>query len=566
MKITLLIFVLLFSFVHASAADDPDILKFKGKIGFTKGEDKILGYRFFEGGKRFLLIGEKSLQIWDVETAKLLKSMPHQLSQFGPRGFFSKYVLLGIPQLIDLMTPYLVDPDGKWIALIEKIDDKTKAVVVRDLRDLKQIKVLRLPNVSVEYIHFDEQKSEINVFGITSEIGDFAVWDRESLDLKRVISINGYKWHKLIRNEEKMIVGTGDTETSFNLWDLKHGSQLTLRDVKTGAIEKTFAAENLEPRTSFQKTTISPDERFMMSERNNRYFVWEIDGGRSSPRFEVSAKNDGEDLSYLGTIGGRFMIFSADKKLYVYDFAGNGLPKYVLSADAPKDSVQLFDKTTDGKYIVVGEDEKISVLETGGDGKPLFRIVRDSEKERFTTVKFVSGENLLAVGRVNSSEKKPERTEFYDAETGRLEFTVPFGFDPNISFTPDKNYIVSRGLGSVKFWNVAEKKFFFIGLEVHYPDSSDMSMSWDSPYNKETVAFSPDFKFSLRYGDDVVAVFDNEKGDYVESLFDRERVKYNKKNKVKKSGLGDAGWSPDGKTIYALDEKSRTVNLWEVGS
>ena len=564
MKVLSLFFILSIHLSVVFAADGGEILKFKSKIGFKNGEDKILAFQFIEGSKEFLIIGEKSVQIWNVEDATLKNSVPHNLSQFAPRGFFSKYILLNLPQTLDLMSPYLVDPEGKWIALIEKTDDKNKSLIVRSLKDLKQIAVLKLPNVSTEFVYFDKEKSEINSFGRTSAMGDFAVWDRETFDLKRVISIADHKWHKLLKSEDKMIVGAGDTDRKWNMWDPKHGSSLTLRDVKTGAIEKEFSADNLEPRTSFQKTVISPDENYLMSERNNRFFVWEI-AGDGKPRFEVSRKSDKDDFGFVNTIGGRFIAFSLNKSLQIYDFAGNGEPKFTLAAEKPNDSVNLIDQTEDANYMVVGEDGKLSVIATAGNGSPVYQIARNSSNERFTTVRFIDGEKFLAVGRVNRSDKIPERTEFYNIETGKIAFTVPFGFDENVRFTTDKKLIYSDGLGSRKIWNFAANKGFFIGLETYYPESNDALDAFNQyPYNLENVEFSPDFRFSLKSGDDIVSVFDNENGLQVSQLFDAERVKYDKKKQIKKSGLGEAGWSPDGKIVYAIDDKSRTVNFWKM--
>src|SRR5829696_5049109 len=114
----ILIIICAVNFVFAQTGGE--VLEFKSKIGFTNGEDKIIEHRFLENGKKVLIIGQKNLQIWDVENAKLLNSVPHQLPQFAPRGFVSTYLLLGLPQLLD-WRPLVVDKNGKWIITSEKI-------------------------------------------------------------------------------------------------------------------------------------------------------------------------------------------------------------------------------------------------------------------------------------------------------------------------------------------------------------------------------------------------------------------------------------------------------------
>jgi WD40 repeat protein len=564
MKVVNSIVVLLIVSVFVFAADDDEILKLESKIGFIKGEDKIVQYNLLEN-KKILLIGEKNLQIWDVENAKLVNSVPHQIPQFAPRGFFSTYILLSIPQILDLWKPYVVDPNGKFIITAEKIgDNKLQSAVVRDLQTLKQIAVLDLPNVSTEFVALDERNNEIRTFGQTDKTGAFADWDADDFQLKKLISVDEYKWHHLIKNEAKVIVGSGDTKFLWSDFSIKQGDRLTLRDVKTGKVEKEFTAQNLIPRTTFQETTLSKDEKFLLAKRDERIFVWEIDGD-GMPRFEVSAKSEKEDYDFVKIIGGRFFAVSVDKKLHVYDIAGNGTPQFVLASDTPNDSVQMFDQTKDGKYIAVADDAKISVLETAGDGKPLYEIVSENKNERFALIKFLEDKNSLAVGRVNRSDKKQPRTEFYDIETGKLTLEIPVVFSFNVKVTPDGNFLYDEELGGTGIWNFAKKSFFFISLKIYETEyKPDAIVPQTPPYNIEHTSLSPNGKLILKYGDDVVSVYDIETGKEVQKLFDAERVKYNKKNEIKKSGLGNVFWSEDSTGVYALDEKSKTVSFWKV--
>ncbi|HEY0050078.1 MAG TPA: hypothetical protein VGB68_12365, partial [Pyrinomonadaceae bacterium] len=144
----ILIIICAVNFVFAQTGGE--VLEFKSKIGFTGGEDKIVEYKFLENGRKLLLIGEKNLQIWDVENARLLNAATHQIPQFAPRGFFSTYLLMGVPRLLD-WRPFLVDEGGRWIITVEKIGaNPLRSAVVRDLQNLKQIAALDLPNVSTD--------------------------------------------------------------------------------------------------------------------------------------------------------------------------------------------------------------------------------------------------------------------------------------------------------------------------------------------------------------------------------------------------------------------------------
>lgn len=607
------VLIMIFAVSFVFAANDAEVLEFKGKIGFTNGEDKILEHQFLENGKKILLIGEKNLQLWDVENAKLLNSVSHQIPQFAPRGFVSTYLLLGIPKFLDWRS-FIVDKEGKWMITAEKIGtNELRSGVVRDLQTLKQIAVLDLPNVSTEYISFDENKNEILTFGVTEKNGAFARWDTDKFLQKEVITIKEYKWHQKIRGGEKMLVGSGDTKI---LWTAitKEGDKLTLRDVKTGAIEKEFTAKNLKPEVSFQDTTVSSDEKYLISRRSDRIFVWEIDGD-GQPKFEVSATNPKSDFSFKQILDRKFIIVKVDEQLRIYDIEGNGQPKLAVSpqnpkedvdflqiinerfvivkadskirvydtnggttlkfefaSENPKDTMEYRGATKDGKYAVFCDDQKVFVLEVAGNGKPLYEIVRESEKERFPAIRFFSDKNLLAVSRVNRSEKKEPRTEFYDISTGKLVFNVGFEMGYTAEFTPDDKFIYEKEIGRFAIWNMAAKKFYAVPLATYTESNYDygtMQTTSGETRNSEDAEFSPDYRYILRHGDDITAIFDAETGNQVQIIFDTQRVKYNKQNQIKKSGLGDAGWLNDGKYVYAFDSRnvfgsSRTISFWEI--
>ena len=569
MKIFRFIFLPLAAAVFAAQIGAQELLKFKAEIGFAQSEDQIVAHQFLDGGKKLLLVGQKNIQLWDVENAKLIRSAAHQIPQFAPKGFLSDYVLLGLPQLF-AWKPYLIAPGGEWIITVEAVGDKKlKSAVVRDLQSAKQIAALDLPNVSTDYVAFDERKNEILTVGQTDKKAAFANWNPQTFELKRTISIDDYKWHRLIKNEEKMLVGSGDTKISLNA---KQGAHLTLRDVKTGAVEKEFTAANLIPDTAFQDTTLSADEKFLMSKRNDRIFVWAVDGDGTAPRFEISAANPKEDFRFVGVAAGRFIVVAVNKKLRVYDFAGGGAPTFEFASGNPKDGARFVGASRDGRFIVVRDDEKLAVVDTvhAGGARPIYEIKRTSEKERFPLVKIFGDEKLLAVGRANRSEKKPERTEFYDIETGKTAFEIPAVLSYDARFTPDEKYILSEDLGGTFVWNLREKRAFTIPLEVYAPsdDSNAAYQNQQEPSNVESVALSPNGEMILRHGGNLTSVFDMETGREIRTLFDAERVKYDKQNKIKKSGLGEAGWSPDGRYVFAFEQggffgKSRTINLWQ---
>jgi hypothetical protein len=561
-------FVLFLQLALTFSAFGSDLFKYKGRVGFTQAEDFIVDHQLIDNGTKLLLIGQKYFQVWDVETSRLVSSAPHEIPQFAPKGFVSAYLLLGLPTLLSWRS-YLVDPDSKWIMTIERPDEKRPRIaVVRDIATAKRIASIDLPNISIDYISFGELNDEIFSIGKTDLRAAIAVWDRKTFKLKRQLIVEEYKWHQFIRNGAKAIVGSGDSKILWSGPNIKQGDHLTLRDGGTGSIEKEFTAKDLKPRTAFQETTVTIDEKYLVSKRDDRIFVWEIDGD-GQPKFEVAKSHPKEDLELISVVGGRHLVLSVDKKLLVYDLAGVGKPKYTLQSKVPDTTVRLVNSAKDGKYILVADGLDLFVLETAGIGEPIFKILRQSEKERFSSIGFTD-ENYLIITRVNRTEKKPERTEFYDPGTGKIIYDLPIAPGSTVKFTANKKYLYTEGLGATLVWNFAEQKAFIISLKTVTPSSSDSqdNTSYDnSPYNAESTELSPDEKYILRYGDDVVSVFDIETGNEIQSIFDVAKVKYDKKNKVKKSGLGNAGWAADGRIVYAFEggglfSRGKTVSFW----
>jgi len=517
LRIVLKMLLCLVLVVGVFAQANKDILQFKAKIGFTQAEDKIVEYKFLENGKKVLLVGQKNIQLWDVEAAKLLNSVPHQIPQFSSSGFLS-FVTLGLSDILK-WKPFVIYADGKRLVTIEKIGNKKiKSAVVRGLQTAKQIAILNMPSFSTDYVAFVERKNEITTFGKTDKNAEFTIWDGETLQSKKTFSVKDYGWHQLLENGEKIVVGSGNTKINWN-GGSKDGNSLTLRDGKTGAIEKEFTAKDLVPDATFQKTKVSKDEKFLISTQSGRIFVWEI--------------------------------------------GGNGLPKFEISSNNPKEKIELLQITSDGRYLVVSNDIKISVFEVAGDVTPKFEIAPQNEQEKIRFVSIMENEEYVAANRNRN------KSEFYDLETGKLFFEMPTSFN-YVRFTPDKKFLYDVDTGRAYFWNIEEKKSTRISLKTYQPGSNPEEMM-ETERNIEYLSLSPNGKFALKHGENLVTLFNIETGQEIQSIFDSQKVKYDKQNKIKDSGYDEADWTADGKYVYAFDAnafsgKRRTISFWSVSN
>ena len=561
LAVFLLVIGLTFSLSLAAFAADDEFLKYRGAVGFTDRSDKIVDYEFTKEGKKLIIIGEKHLQVWNVHELKLVRSIPNSIEQFAPiKGIFSKYILMGLPKILQ-WRPFLVDPNGKWIATIEKPNKaQARMVVIRDLEKLDQIGTLSVDGFSAKLIAFDEQKNEILTTFEKEKANAFVSWKASDLSKTESIVIDEYKWHKKIRDGKKVIVGAGDSKFVFNI---KQGETLSLRDVATGETEKYFTAENLKSGTPFQDTFVTENERILISRRDDRLFVWDIDGN-GKPRFELPVGNPKFEYRFKKILNDRFILASKEKDLYLFDIRGDGTPKMKFQALVPKDSVEFADISSDGRYIAVEEDERLRVFDLNGGSEPVLELKRDSPNERFRGIVFLNEFGWLAVGRANNAEKKAFRSEIYDLKNFALTKTYPRYFQPGYELIMNDKYMFDEDTGSASIWDPESGKFVFIPIKTDSTDCSyDDTNCTETIYNVQQLYFSDDETRIIRTGDNSDSLWDVKEGKLLQELFDKDNVKYNKRSQIKNSGLVETKWSADNSYVYALGSSGRIL-FWDV--
>lgn len=530
------------------------------KIGFAQGEDRIVLHEFVEGNTKILLVGEKYLRLYEVRTGKQIYSVEHGIRQFTPGGFFNRYILIGLPQLLR-WRPFVIDPVGKWLATIEQVGErKLHSVLFRDIRDAKPVATLEYPDVTINNIRFDAAANEFETFGTTGTKTIIAKWDATQFSMRSSVSIDDHKWHQFIAGGERMLIGSGDTQ--FNLSISKEGETLSLYDVKKGENLKNFSADGLKPRTSFTETATTRDERYIISRRDDRYFLWEIDGN-GTPRFEFVPPDRTSKFNLVEMAGGQLPIFTNGRNLVGFDPAGDGKPLFVLSSQDPKEDINIWSASDDGEVLVVGSRTWIRVISPKENGRLLFEVKQDSPNERLYPVTFMQSHNQIAIGRNNRREKKEFRSEIYDLD-GKLLRTIRAPIYASTQLSPDLSLAYTESVGAITIWNIREDRGFHIPLETYTPTSTDtagLETSGETS-NVEHTALSADRRRLLKYGGDRTVVYDVATGEEIAILFDKEWAKYDKRNKIKNSGLSTSGWVPESVVVFAYSKDRRTLGFW----
>ncbi len=555
-------------FIGATAqTSDNEPLKYRGAMGFADGSDKIAGFEFVKDGSKLVVIGETQLQIWDAKELKLIRSIPHTIDQFAPsKGFFSKYILLGIPKLLR-WRPYVVDPNGKWLATIERSDvPDIRTVVVRNLQDLSKINELKLDGYSANYISFDEAREQVVGEFKKGKSNAYVSWDAADLKQTKVLVIDDYKWHQEIKDGKKVIAGSGDSKFVANF---KQGESLTLRDVATGKIETTYSADGLKPETPFQETEVVANETLLVSKRDDRLFVWDIDGD-GKPKIEFPVGNPKNTYNYQCVLNDRFIHLTKDNSLYIYDLIENSDRPQEFRPTA-KDRPFPADISKDGRFIAIQEAERVRVFEQGNDA-PVLEIVRDSPKERFRGIAFIEEFGVFAVGRANNAEKKPFRTELYDMSDFKLARSIPRFVSPLYRLIKQDKFFFDFGIGHAGIWDIEGTRSISFDIKTATTDcSSDDINCSEETYNTELLTMNAVETLAIKTGDRVTSVWDLNDGKLLQYLLLKDRAKYDKKNMLKESGIADVKWSDDSSFVYGVNQTGnfsntaiRTIHVWDV--
>ncbi len=547
----------LFAVAVSGQTDDVPVCEADLWIGFVQDEDKVVSHEFINSDSQILIIGNRLLRLYDIKTGKQIYSVSHDIPRFTKGSFFDFNLTKWLP--------YVVDSNGKWMVTAERVGNrKTRSAVARNIADASVIATMDIADVAVDFISYDETKNEITTIGTTDKKTAITRWSVGDFKQISSVTVTDLKWHQYVSGVEKMLIGSGDTR--FAATAFKHGESLALFDLKTSQVEKTFSAPDLKPRTTFTETVVSKDESFLISRRDDRYFVWDI-GGSGELKYELTAPDATQKFQLLQLVSGHYPVFKNGKNLVVYDVRQNEKPLYVLSSSNLNDSVEFKGAFNDGEIMVVGDDTSVSMLNTKGDGKPFFRLETDSLHERFYPVSIIEEMQALAIGRNNRKEKKDFRTEIYDL-TGKLTHTLGMTVASPIKVSPDRSLLISEWTGGTNIWNFSEGKRFFISLKTSIPSytEQDGTTSYGEAYNLENTEVSPNFDKILKHGDDLTALYDIVTGKEVSRLIEKKNAKYTKSGSLKKSGLGKAGWFAGGKYVYAVSSKRNVIGIWKVGN
>jgi hypothetical protein len=523
------------------------IFKEKGKIGLPQSDDKFTYYKFLEGGKKVVLVGGKGVATWDLENLKMLDYFPYNVQEYYPVGKTGMILSFGIAALLK-QGSVEIDPNGKWFAAIEGKKEERKSVL-RNLQTGEKIAELSLPypiesisNIGDYFVAWAKKEGEMKI----------GVWDNKTFTKKTIFAFNDYKWDRILKNSGKLLIGLGKSNFPWLSGIAVRSGNLALYDLQTGKIEKLFTASNLIENDFFYDFQVTGDEKHLIARRDKRVFVWEVNGD-GLPKLEIAPKSLKGKAEISEIVDDRILTVNVDNTFRVINFADSPNREYELPtfSDPNLNGSMNFVKKGNSIFYTFAAKSEAVLYDLDNNKSINLKANPLVEGERFESSAFIKNEKYWVVSRFKKPEKT-YRTEFYDAKTGKLEFEVPYELGNRTDFTADGNFLYTERIGNFYVWNRRENRYYQIPLKFSSsscPSSDDPSYSptcSSETSNDEDIKLTPDQKYFIKYRKNQTVIYDIETGKEVQQLFDSEKVKYDKFNKIKDSGIGKLRFMPNG--------------------
>lgn len=337
MNILKIFLVCLFLSIVAQAQTGGDVLRFKARIGFDDKKERITAKHFSEDGTKLTLIGLRTIQIWDVPTAKLLKSYPHEIVELDK--FFGTF--------------YQLSPDGSKVITLDsfgrdgdKKEDRVNAYVF-DVRTGKRIAILERPDYSVRFAFWSADGDTLVTFSglLYQKQTEISLWNGADLSLRKSFTVDGYTWHYLSPDGERLHVGNGGQIKVLGLpAGPSNGNAIRVYNTRTGAVEKELNASGADFDIDYADTHVSPGGRFFATSKEKNIIVWDTAGDAVQPIYELAPRDPTGKIFLEGFSDDGKYLYARQNKVEEFYEAESGR----LAADVPK----LVKFARDSKHIV----------------------------------------------------------------------------------------------------------------------------------------------------------------------------------------------------------------------
>ncbi len=326
-----------------AVAQSPDIFHLRAEIKSSEPGDRIYAYRLLDGENKLILVGQASMRVLDLTTARVLETYP-----------------ISIPGIAE-DSPRLICPNGQRMLVFGNYDSRRKEDRIKrppaiwDLRTGKQIAVLQglgkpvraaIWSANGKTLVTSSDKNAPRFVDSTSV--EISFWDGETFKYRNSLPSDKVSWWYLTADGAKCFFATAPVTNWLYIMRFigTNRGPISVWDTSAGKIEQTISASRPDLPRIIRGITVSPDERFLAfvsqpakSNKSDRILhVWEIEKSGLSyeirPKFEITrTAKIAEDGASFST-DGRFLTFRAGKVLEICE-ADSGQKKFELPGGYP---------------------------------------------------------------------------------------------------------------------------------------------------------------------------------------------------------------------------------------
>lgn len=310
--------------------------EFKGNFDFDNPEQQIRIHRFYDGGRRLLLVGHSSYQVWDVDNRKTLKTYPnpigqtHRVSMLNLSPDLSKIIAFDWPSNTgeeDFLTVWDA-ATGEQLTTIDK--DLYPVSAGFWSADSKTLITTSDVNFVTPYGYRFSPEGEL-VGNRVIEI-KVAFWDAETLEHRVTLTLENLTWRYLSPDGGTLLTVSGPKRDVIGIeYASEKAEFIDVWNTRTGELTARLPIGDEVYFTRTRKLEVSPGGTYLpliqksrKRDSDDRILVWKIDSiGEISPEplYEIKAAPEISDSDIRYSPDGRFMAVEAGRRLQIFELA-----------------------------------------------------------------------------------------------------------------------------------------------------------------------------------------------------------------------------------------------------
>lgn len=412
--------LVIFSTLVISAYSSNEDFEYKGGFDFENPHQKIKIHRFFDNGKKLLLVGNGNFQIWDIENNKAIKhyenpiGKAHRVSMMFLSPDMSKVVAfnsLGNTAEDDYLTVWDVQTSKK----LKEIDTNLYPVNVGFWsKDGTKLITSNDASFALPFGYRFGEGGEL--LGNKVQKIEVSFWNSETLEHQKTISLENPTW-RYLSNDAKVLLTTSGPKR--NMLGIDYASEkakfIDVWDTEKGKIVKSLPIGDKVFFTRTRKLGVSPNGKYLALIQksrkrgsDDRMLVWKIDNLdeiSEKPIYEIKANPKISDSDVKYSPDGKYVAIEAGKKVQIYELA-TGLKSLELK------NSEMPDIWVENAFLDYGL-KKIKFFDIQKD-KKIFEqklVYKTEEREVYPLVLDVDGNTQKESVIVDNSTLIPNKKE-----------------------------------------------------------------------------------------------------------------------------------------------------------